>query len=399
MELYLQMGHGMQKMCSELLRFWGDGTVILSPVNIAQDKLIPLATKYRKANGNVLFDPQLYYPRDGADKLTAYDYWPSSFSTISDKNTMIDTCQSILKINEQTQTEAIIIPGEEILDLQHIQSKTSWIKEASKYFRDHSTKRLYGTLCLFTEIIRSQNAIEGLLAYLEQIDVDGYYIVARSSNEDYIITDPIWMLGMIKLCTCLKLMNKKVIWAFSNHQALFASICHIDAIASGNYMNTRQFVPRRFRSKTEDMEMRKSIWYFDPNALTEYKANLLDVAYQRGFLDRFRPMGDFANPYADVLFSGAVPSSTSYNETSSFLHYLHCLRILCQSVSLDSFSNTRAQLNFFMDSAENEMAFLRTKGFQSQNRNFGAGIEALRIAMSTIEEDYGLRLELDWTSL
>ena len=399
MDLYLQMGHGMQKMCADLLDLWGNGTVILSPVNIAQNKLETLANSYHRKNGHVLFDPQLYYPRDGADKLTAYDYWPSSFSTISDNNTLTESCRSILQINEMIQSEAVIVPGEEITSTQQLANKLIWIKKAVEYFRAHSHKKLYCTLCLFTEIIRSENAIEELLTCLDEIDVDGYYIVARSSNEEYIITDYLWMHGILKLCACLKLMGKRVIWAFANHQALAASVCHIDAIASGNYMNTRQFVPKRFRSKTDDLELRKSTWYFDPNALTEYKANLLDIAYQRGFLNRFMPIGDFSNPYGGVLFAGAIPSSTSYNETYSFMHYLHCLHVLCQSVSLDSFETTRAQLDFLIDSAESEISFLRTKGFQSQNRNFGAGIEAIRIAIAAIEEDYGFRLEFDWSSL
>lgn len=33
MELYLQMGHGMQTMAQELVKGWGAGKVIISPVN------------------------------------------------------------------------------------------------------------------------------------------------------------------------------------------------------------------------------------------------------------------------------------------------------------------------------------------------------------------------------
>ena len=39
MELYLQMGYGMQKMSKELLAQWGSGHVIISPVNIKQQSL------------------------------------------------------------------------------------------------------------------------------------------------------------------------------------------------------------------------------------------------------------------------------------------------------------------------------------------------------------------------
>ena len=40
MELYLQMGHGMQSMAEELIGLWGGGNVIISPVNITQDRVL-----------------------------------------------------------------------------------------------------------------------------------------------------------------------------------------------------------------------------------------------------------------------------------------------------------------------------------------------------------------------
>lgn len=39
MELYLQLGHGMQQLSQDLIKSWGKGTVIISPVNLQRDKL------------------------------------------------------------------------------------------------------------------------------------------------------------------------------------------------------------------------------------------------------------------------------------------------------------------------------------------------------------------------
>jgi hypothetical protein len=207
------------------------------------------------------------------------------------------------------------------------------------------------------------------------------------------------MMGLVKLIACLKLLKKEVIVAYSNHQGLIAALAHADGIASGNYMNTRQFVPERFKSKKADLDRRKSNWYFHPYAMTEYKADSLDVAFMRGFLDSFRPLGDFDNPFSEMLFRGATPSSTNYNETRSFMHYLHCLRTLCSSLSLNSYDDAVEQFNFLLDNAENLMKQYKTKGLRSQNRDFGTGIEALRIATSMLAEDYGFRLRLDWNQL
>lgn len=294
--------------------------------------------------------------------------------------------------------ETIIIPGVE-MDIDAFDYGITWLSDSAHYFRDHTSNALLATVCLYTEVLRSNQAIEELVDRLCNIDVDGYYIVARSSNEEYIISDINWMMGLTKLIACLKLSGKQVVLAYANHQGLIAALAHADAIASGNYMNTRQFVPERFQSKKEDMDRRKSNWYFHPYALTEYKADLLDVAYNRGFLDTFMPLGDFQNPYSEMLFSGALPSSTSYNETRSFMHYLHCMNTLCRSLSLDSYDQVQKLFEFLIDSSENKIHEYAKKGMKSQNRDFGNGIEALRIAAAALDEDYGFRLRIDWKQL
>ena len=385
-------------MCALLIRHWGEGTVIFSPVNTPRTKLKNLAAQYRTSGGQVLFDPQLYYPHDGADKLKLYDYWPDSNTTITDTATHQRICRDILAINEEMVTESVILPGVE-MDIDAFDYGITWLTDSAHYFREHTDKPLLATVCLYTEVLRSGLAVEELVDRLAQIDVDGYYIVARSSNDEYIISDVNWMMGLTKLITCLKLSGKSVVLAYTNHQGLIASLSHADAIASGNYMNTRQFVPERFQSKKADIDRRKSNWYFHPFAITEYKADILDVAYNRGFLDSFMPLGDFQNPYSEMLFSGALPSSTQFNETRSFMHYLHCMKTLCSSLTLDAYDATRERFAFILDNSELKIREYATKGMRSQNRDFGVGIESLRIAAAAIDEDYGLRLRLDWSRL
>lgn len=63
MELYLQMGHGMQPLCLDLFNEWKHGTIVLSPMNMAPDRIAAFSVRVKRAGGNVLFDPQLYYLR------------------------------------------------------------------------------------------------------------------------------------------------------------------------------------------------------------------------------------------------------------------------------------------------------------------------------------------------
>ena len=76
MELYLQMGHGMQSMSKELISQWGAGHIIISPVNIKQQSLEKYTKEISALNGKLYFDPQIFYPHDANTKLKEYDYWP-----------------------------------------------------------------------------------------------------------------------------------------------------------------------------------------------------------------------------------------------------------------------------------------------------------------------------------
>ena len=72
MELYIQMGHNTGKLAIEHLEDFGNGTVVLSPMNIVPKNIRNYSDKVHKKNGRVLIDPQLYYPRKFHKKLSVF---------------------------------------------------------------------------------------------------------------------------------------------------------------------------------------------------------------------------------------------------------------------------------------------------------------------------------------
>ena len=63
MELFIQMGHNTQKIAIEHLEDFGNGTVILSPMNTSPQKIGNYSAKAHKKGGEVLVDPQLLAAR------------------------------------------------------------------------------------------------------------------------------------------------------------------------------------------------------------------------------------------------------------------------------------------------------------------------------------------------
>lgn len=398
MELYLQLGHGMQALAQELIKSWGNGNVIISPVNLQQDKLVAFSKKIQAAGGQVLFDPQMFYPKEGHLKLQAYDYWPTQGVSITSGDGHAAINRELLRINNSINSTDIILPGIEMAEEQFVYG-LNWMNSSASYFAQKTDKPLLATLCLYPETIRNAAAIEALVEQLKAVPVSGYYIIPHPSNNEYIVSDLSWVIGLLKLVTCLKLAKKKVIVGYSNHQGLLYALANVDGIASGTYMNTRSFNPAKFKSPKDDDIKHKSTWYYLPTAFSEYKAALLDVAMQRGYLDAFHPQGEFQNPYSEMLFKGAQPSSTNYNETNSFKHYLHCLKVQCDMLSLASYQETYDAYEFMLNTAENQIREFKRRGMSGHNRDFAPAVEANRVAMCANNEDYGLRLQLDWQRL
>lgn len=395
MELYLQLGHGMKALAQELIKNWGSGKVIISPVNLCQDKLVPFAKKIKSCGGEVLFDPQMFYPKEGHIKLQAYDYWLPDGASITSESVYTSVNRELLKVNNEIDSAYIILPGIEMKENQFAYG-LNWMNKSAVYFSQKTDKPLLATLCLYPETIRNPVAIEALVEQLKTMPVDGYYVIPHPSNNEYIVSDPSWVIGVLKLFTCLKLAKKHVIVGYSNHQGLIYALANVDGIASGTYMNTRSFVPSKFKSPKDDDNKRKSTWYYLPTAFSEYKAALLDVAMQRGYLNAFLPQGEFKNQYSEMLFKGASPSSTNYNESNSFKHYLYCLKVQCDMLSLKTYQETYDTYEFMLNTAENQISEFKKRGMSGQNRDFAPAIESNRIAMCANDEDYGLKLRFDW---
>lgn len=395
MQLYLQMGHGMQSLALELLKEWGQGDIILSPVNTDPSKIVSYSKSIIKEGGSVLLDPQIFYPKEGNLNLRKYEYWPTEGVSIVSDEEYINIDRELLALNNEIGTDEIILPADQINEETLIHG-LMWINSSAEYFRKKTNKKLLATLCIYPETIRNVDSVELIIDRLNKADVDGYYIVPQPSNSEYMVTDQLWMIGMMKLISCLKLMNKKVIVGYSNHQGLLYALANADAIASGTFMNTRSFVPTKFKYPRDRDIKQRSKWYYLPDTFSEYKVTTLDVAHQRGFLNEFEPHGDYSNDSSSILFKGARPSTTNYKERDSFKHYLHCLREQCKLISKDTYDDTLTTYELMLIGAENKINRFKKKGISGQNRDFDAAIEANRVAMYANQEDYGFRLSMNW---
>ena len=108
---------------------------------------------------------------------------------------------------------------------------------------------------------------------------------------------------------------------------------------------------------------------------------------------------DLGSDYAGVLFAGALPSSTAYDEGLSFRHYLQCLRAQTCATVRSSFRETLDAQYRMLETAEQTLMFLREYGIRGQDRDFADVVDVNRAALNYLEESRGFQLSMQWEHL
>lgn len=155
------------------------------------------------------------------------------------------------------------------------------------------------------------------------------YIVCEHPSNEYLVSNALWVSNQLALVAGLKRLGKKVIIGYSNHQQLCLAAAKCDAIASGTFRNVRWFQPEHFETVESDEASQRAKWYYCSQALIEFKITFLDIAQRMSLLSMMSTAGSMQNSYSEMLFAGAIPSSTGYRENESFKHYLWCLNEQC----------------------------------------------------------------------
>ena len=401
MELFFQMGYGMKKIAIELSKDWGGAVAILSPRDMSPQQLVKWGADLKKANVNTMFDPQCYYPKSMHKGLQQYSYFDNSLVTKMESDVSIEDkiIKSLCEYNEMAGCGDFIIPA---VMLQYDERwMERWKKQSFKLInaskKEIGNKKLYLTLALPEAfMLQREVEIEKLVEEIEKFDVEGFYIIAHPPKAQYLVDTPMWLSNLMQICAALKLYGKKVIMGYGNHQLLCLSATGIDAMATGTYLNVR-----RFSNKFQEDEtiQRKSVWYYYPAALSEYKLGFLDYAYNTGVLQQMKPSKEMDNGYVDLLFDGAVPSSTSFGETMAFMHYLNCVRVQMKNVSKKTYDETITAHEVMLETAMRRIEYLEKHGVYAQTRSFKDMVDVNRSALQRLTTVRGFQLRQEWSQL
>lgn len=401
MELYLQFGYGMMDHSRTLVGEWGRGTVILSPRDLSPQQLTKLASEIvGLPDGRVLLDPQFYLPNADHERLVSHDYWPGEYATGSfwTGTELRELLKKIVALNATLGCTEIILPGlyAETVDDDWVARQKLTIDEARQIAPG---KKLLVTIALGADAVRRDEDLDEILAGAESWDADGAYVVCEHPNGDYLTTDASWLANLLDLVAGLRLKRKRVIVGYCNHQMLALASAGADAIASGTWMNVRSFPPDKFRTQYDEEIKQRAVWYYCPDALSEYKLPFLDIAAKQGVLAQLAPAKDSGSVHADALFGGAQPTSIKWSEQAAFRHYLQCIACQVGSARAPTFDATADAHDKALDKAEALLTRMHAVGVRGQLRDFKECIDVNRAALSVLRSNRGPVLRRKWDNL
>ena len=250
------------------------------------------------------------------------------------------------------------------------------------------------TIVLSSQVIRDIHQVDNLIEYIADCPYNEVYLLVEHPNGDYLVQDPLWLTNFLYISASIKRINKRLIVGYGNQQLLCLGLANIDELASGTWLNVRSFSLSKF-FETDEVK-RKNTWYYCPQAFTEYTLVFLDLAFQQQILPPFKQDDNYSSNYADILFAGALPSTTAFSEPLAFRHYLLCLYDQCKHISEGSFDNRVKSFNEMLVEANKVLDFARSHSISGQKRDFFDCIEVVQASVDTFVRMHGPLLSRLW---
>jgi hypothetical protein len=400
MKMSLQMGSGMMGHAKDLVSKWGEGELVLSPRDLKEDKMIKFSSDIHNLGGTLCIDPQCFIRNLDHNKLTSHKFW-TSFKSV-ETNALINASSSpmlsdLKELNDKVGTSKFIVPCIMLdsNDDMYIKVLENLIDISTSIIKD---KEIYATIALSESFVDNENEIEALIDRLSKWQVDGIYLLAESPS-GYLIDDPVWLGNLLLLCAGIFISGKKVTLGYSNHQMLCSAVAGVDTIASGNHLNTRSFSTNRFFKSDNKQQIRKSVWYYSPSIMNEYKLEFMDLALRVGLLDLMKPSDRYSMRYSSDLFQGRRPSSVDWGERNSFRHYLYNLKIQAESVDGESYEKCKYKYINMLSDAKNKIKTLHARSIRGGNRDFDQYIDVNNGALELLDSGRGPWLSKKWKNI
>ena len=249
-----QFGDRSQKLVEEQLENGAGVGVIISPRDLAREKAISYAERYRALGAEVLLDHQYYVPEFTNSKLDTYPISRfrqsvSSLYKISDQDLAAFTNE--LRIDHQElKADAVIAPAIVYqagrTDIVQLNSR---LFDAAKGVADDLKLPIYATIVLGRSVTSSDQTLQTTLSQATAVNCDGWYFgfEFEDCRLPYVreTVRRCCVAGLTLACT-----GKPVLHAYAGPMGLLSFAFGTTGVAIGHSQNLWKFTCDRWMTTT-----------------------------------------------------------------------------------------------------------------------------------------------------
>ena len=247
MSTYHQMGNDTKNLIGELPGYAG---AIASPVNDNITELMMQIDDYQTHGFDIIFDPQLYFPRSQRGHLQEWKYFPSDVDTadISSLQWWTSVCDRLVETVGPFRPAMVCSPA--IVPKTYSDDYHATATLVASYLAKKAGRlgiRTLQTVIVTMADLTVDSRIMAMSSIISATKADGIYLVLVSGLEprrEY--SDAEDIAGAMKLIHILEKSGMRVTVGFCSSDALLWKYAGATSCATGKFFNLRRFTIGRF---------------------------------------------------------------------------------------------------------------------------------------------------------
>jgi hypothetical protein len=245
MPAYHQMGHQTENLVREVKGYTG---IILSPVNVEPSSAKISVATWQESGLDIVFDPQLYFPRSERGQLHKWRYFPNDFDTADiSSHTWWDAVLVNLVSETQSIGEIKVCSPAIVPSVANDDYYATTVRIANGLVKRLGALKTLLTLFVKIADLSSYERVMTIASIASGTKASGVYLVLQSDvvpRQE--LADPEQLKGAMRLIHALESAELPVLVGFTGPEVVLWKSAGANSCATGKFFNLRRFTPRRF---------------------------------------------------------------------------------------------------------------------------------------------------------
>jgi hypothetical protein len=280
MSAYHQLGHNSANLMSDA-SIGSYGGAILSPINYDRDETAELVDQFFLSKFDMVFDPQLYFPRAGNQTLHEWDYLPHDFDTADlTQDSWWDSlvarlAETVMWLRVDSVCSPVLVPRKFDNDFY---SHTMAVAEGFKRSIVQADIDVLPTVLVHMPELTDRSRPFEIASIVTQSDAKRAYLLLLGGNapkRELLDADEI--TGAMVLIALLQMNGIQTIVGYTSSDLLLWKYAHAASCATGKYFNLRKFTPARWEPSAGGRGS-APYWFAEPLMTYLQQADVLQLA-------------------------------------------------------------------------------------------------------------------------